>query len=94
MRVLVITLTLLAMAIPATAQARPKKAKAVAKKKVQKKAISKKAVRKGKGRTIIVPMTVTARAQVPVLITIPVRSRHYTRPDLELKRAAFRSFRK
>ena len=89
MRALLISLTLLALAIPSAAQARPRKQTVV-----KKKAAPPKKVRKKSGRTVVIPMTITARRQVPVQITIPVKSRRYTRPDLELKREAFRSFRR
>ena len=93
------TCAALLLTMPSTAEARsPKKAKAKAKPAAaastpRKKApatqpaVTKKRPRK---RVRLGPFNVITASPRPVLLTIPVARRIYTRPDLELKGEAFR----
>ena len=103
MRTLLLCLTcalLLAPAGNAEARAKPR-VKARAKPKVKTRAVLKKRplrvtrpvavpqVKPRKKRIQLGPLRVSTSRQRPVMISIPEKKRHYTRPDLELKREAY-----
>lgn len=99
MRAFVLSITIVALMFPAVGEARPKKIKRSAPAKATAKAKAKVSVkakvrRKKRGPNVtVVPMTITATPQKPLFIAIPVKSRRYTRPDLQLKREAYRQYR-
>ena len=103
MRTLLLCLTcalLLAPAGNAEARAKPK-IKARAKPKVKARVVLKKRplritrpsavphVKPRPKRFRLRPQRVSTSRQRPVMISIPEKKRHYTRPDLELKREAY-----